>query len=138
MKQVSERPAMTTHKPGPPRRHAKAGKTSRRERALVLGPFVSCVVFCVVYTVFFRIPVPGSANAAFLALALGASVLWILVAGLALALDRGIRHADWSFFRHQDQAPGDGAGTDWDTRTGSFAWMEDWEDLQSGNDDHHP
>ena len=126
---------MTTHKTNPPRRHAKAGKTSRRERALVLGPLVSCVVFCVVYTVFFRIPAPGSAGAALAAMALGASVLWIVVAGFALALDRGIRHADRVFFMRQDQMPVDEAGKDWDTRSGSFDWMREWEDHQF-NDDH--
>ena len=135
MKQISEHPAITGLQPGPLRQHVKTIKT-RRERVLFLGPFVSCVVFCIIFGVFFQFPAPGSAGAAFVTLALGASVLWIVVAGFALALDRGIRHADWSLFMHQDQTPEDGAGRDWDTRTGSFAWMEDWEDHQF-NDDHH-
>ena len=136
MEQISEHPAVTPQQPAPLHRYVKTGKKSRRERALVLGPFVSCVVFCVVFGVFFQLPAPGSAGAAFAALALGASVLWIVVAGLALALDRAIRHTDRSCFMRQDQAPGDEVGKDWDTRTGSFAWMEDWEDHQF-NDDHH-
>lgn len=136
MKTVPERLAITDIQPGPPRQHAKTTITWK-ERALVLGPFVSCVVFCVLYAAFFRFPTPESAGAAFAALALAASVLWIVVAGFALALDHGIRHADWSFFMHQDQAPGEEAGKDWDTRTGSYAWMQDWEAIQFDHDDHH-
>ena len=137
MKPVPEHPARSNRQPVFPRRQAKAGKTSLKERALVLGPFVSCVVFCVICAVIFRFPAPGSAGAAFAALALGASVLWIVAAGLALALDRAIRHTGRSCFRRRDQTPGDGAGTDWDTRTGSFAWMEDWEGIQFDHDDYH-
>ena len=133
MKQVSERPPTATHKPGPPRQHAKAGKT-RKERMIVLGPFFSCVFLCVIFGVFFQFPAPGSAGAAFFALALAASVLWIAAAGLALALDRAIRQFH---FMHQDPTPGDEAGKDWDTQSGSFAWMRDWEDLQFEDDHHH-
>ena len=137
MKTGPEHPAKSDHEPGPSRRHTKAGRTSRKKRALVLGPFVSCFVFCVIFGVFFRFPAPGSAGAVFVAMALGASVLWIVVAGLALALDRGISHADWSCFMRQDHASGDEAGRDWDTRTGSYAWMEDWEAMQFDHDDRH-
>lgn len=129
MKQVSERPATAAPQTAPPPPDAKAGKT-RRERALVLGPLFSCLII----SVFF--PAPGSAGTAFAAMALAASVLWIVVAGLALALDRAIRHPNRICFKHQDQTAGDEVGRDWDTRTGSFAWMEDWEDHQF-NDDHH-
>lgn len=133
MKQVPERPAMA-----PPRQEAKKEKISRRERAFVLGPVLPCLAFCVIFGVFFQAPAPGSAGVVFVAMAMGASVLWVVVASLALALDRGIRHTDWSSFKRQDQAPGDGVGTDWDTRTGSFSWMHDWENLQFDKDDHHP
>ena len=134
MEPDSRRPTTASRESDPQRRQAKAGKIFRGERTLILGLFFSCLIF----GVFFPEPVPGSAGAALAAMALGASVLWTVVASLALALDRAIRRADRGFFMRQDQTPGDGAGTDWDTRTGSFAWMRDWEDLQSGNDDHHP
>ena len=135
MKPDSRRPTTASRQPDPQRRQATTRKISRGERALVLGPLFSCVVICIIYSVFFRIPAPGSAGAALAAMALGASVLWIVVAGLALALDRGIRHADRVFFMRQDQMPVDEAGKDWDTRSGSFDWMREWEDHQF-NDDH--
>ena len=137
MKPDSRRPTTASRQPDPQRRQATTRKTTRRERALVLGPFLSCVVICVIYGVFFRIPAPGLAGAALAAMALAASVLWIVAAGLALALDRAIRHPNRSYFMRQDQAPEDEAGKDWDTRTGSFAWMEDWEDFQFDDDHYH-
>ena len=132
LKQISEQPAMAARQPGSPHRHNKAMK-NRRDRAFVLGPVVPCLVFCVIFGAFFQAPGAGSAGAVFVAVAMGASAAWIVAAGLALALDRAIRRTS---FMRRDQASGDDAGKDWDTRTGSFAWMEDWEDFQY-DDDHH-
>lgn len=137
MKPNSRRLTTAGRQSDPRHWQAKARKTSRGERALVLGPFFSCLIFWVIFGVFFPAPVPGSAGAAFVALTLAASVLWIVVASLALTLDRAIRHANWSFFMGQDQAPGDEVGKDWDTRTGSFTWIRDWEDIQFDHENHH-
>ena len=128
-----EHPDISNRAPSPRHRHAKTGKTSRGERAIVLGPVISCVFI----GVFLHFLIPEPASAVFVVMTTAASVLWIVVAGLALALDRSIRQGERSSFMSRDQTPGDEAGTDWDTRTGSFAWMRDWEDHQFNGDHHH-
>lgn len=65
-----------------------------------------------------------------------AALAWTVLASLAGALRRGLRHRDWSAFRTGDLPDGRGERFDWDTRTGSFAWMRDLEDRHLHDDDH--
>ena len=63
-----------------------------------------------------------------------AAIAWTVVSSLALALRRGIRRGDWSAFRDglRHACPPDtrAEGFDWDTRTGSFAYMRIREDRE--------
>ena len=64
-----------------------------------------------------------------------AAVLWTVPSSLACALNRGLRHSDWSAFGGQE-FPDDGDLVDWSTRTGAWAYMriqEEHERLMRGN-----
>ena len=65
-----------------------------------------------------------------------AALAWTVLASLAGALHRGFRHRDWSAFRDCELPDGHGERFDWDTRTGSYAWMRDFEDRHLHDDDH--
>jgi len=93
------------------------------ERILVTVPPICLVLIAVLF--------PPAAPLLILAIA------WIVLASLFLVLRRLILHGDRSFFMRQDETPGDGAGMDWDTRTGSFQWFRDWDGQLLQEDDHH-
>ena len=65
-----------------------------------------------------------------------AAIAWTVLASLAGALRRGFRHRDGSAFRSCDLPDGHDERFDWDTRTGSYAWMRDLEDRHLHDDDH--
>jgi len=63
-----------------------------------------------------------------------AAIAWTVAASLAGALRRGIAHGDWSAFgRHA--LPEDDGGLDMDTRTGSYAYLRDWEERELHDDE---
>ena len=64
-----------------------------------------------------------------------AAIAWTVAASLAGALWQGLRHGDWSAFRRYQLPDSHGERLDWDTRSGSYAWMSDWEDRHR-HDDH--
>lgn len=64
-----------------------------------------------------------------------AAIAWTVLASLAGALRRGIAHGDWSAFGPHD-FPEDDGGLDLDTRTGSYAYLRDWEERELHDDDH--
>ena len=64
-----------------------------------------------------------------------AAIAWTVTASLAGALWQGFRHRDWSAFRRYRLPDGRGERLDWDTRSGSYAWMRDLEDRHR-HDDH--
>ncbi|MCY3768758.1 MAG: hypothetical protein OXG56_05260 [Gammaproteobacteria bacterium] len=65
---------------------------------------------------------------------LWATIAWIVFASLVLALRR-LRRGDGSAFRSGGPPPRADEHLDWDTRTGSFAWMNDWEERLRHDDD---
>ena len=64
-----------------------------------------------------------------------AATCWTVLASLAGALWQGFRHRDWSAFRRYQLPDGRDERLDWDTRSGSYAWMRDWQDRHR-HDDH--
>ncbi len=72
-----------------------------------------------------------------------AALAWTVLASLALALDAGFRHGDWSAFRNYDHEPDREEELDLDLRTGGYAWMRDVladgspRNLADGHQHHH-
>ncbi len=103
------------------------GRTGWRARVFVLGP-LGIAAFC---------------TAASLGLSAGtehigplwvAAIAWTVAASLAGALWQGFRHRDWSAFRRYRLPDGRDERLDWDTRSGSYAWMRDLEDRHRHDD----
>ena len=57
-----------------------------------------------------------------------AAIAWTVLASLAGVLARGLRHRDWSAFARYELPDGRDEAFDMDTRTGSYAYLRDWED----------
>ena len=111
-----------THTARPERR------TTWRERLFVLGGFAVAALWTA-----------GSLALGAGAEAVGplwmAAVLWTVPSSLACALNRGLRHRDWSAFRDHE-FPDDGELIDWTTRTGQYSYMriaEEHERLMRGD-----
>ena len=79
--------------------------------------------------------VPLGADAAPIGLAWMAAVGWTVLASLALALHRGLRHRDWSAFARHEFGRDDGDIDEWAARTGRYEWLGDLED-RLHDDDH--
>ena len=101
--------------PAPPPR----GPT-RRDRALVLGGLALAFVLT---PVLLAIGADAECIQALWALA----VLWTVVAALAGALLRGLRHGDWSAWR-ADPAPDRTEEDEWATQTGRYTYLRDDEE----------
>ena len=99
-----------------------------RERAFVLGGLGLAAIATAASLVI-------GAGAEYIGPLWMAAVAWTAAASLAGALGRGFRHRDWSAFGAYELPDGRGERLDWDTRTGSYAWMEDWEDRRLHDDD---
>ena len=56
------------------------------------------------------------------------AMIWTVLAALACALWRGLRHGDWSAFGRCELPEEGGDRFDWSTRTGRYAWLRDVED----------
>ena len=65
-----------------------------------------------------------------------AALAWTVLASLAGALGRGLRHGDWSAFGRYELPDGRGERFDWETRSGTYAWMREEEDRRLHDDDH--
>ena len=52
-----------------------------------------------------------------------AAIAWTVLASLASALRRGLRHGDWSAFGRHDLDRGREDEIDWSTRTGAWAYL---------------
>lgn len=72
----------------------------------------------------------------YIALLWAAALAWTALASLAGALRQGLRHRDWSAFRRHELPDGCDEALDMDTRTGSYAYLRDWEDRHLHDDDH--
>ena len=64
-----------------------------------------------------------------------AAIAWTVLASLAGALARGLRHDDWSAFGRYELPDGRDEAFDMDTRTGSYAYLRDREDRDLDDDD---
>ena len=108
---------------------ARRPRSTRTERAVVLGGFAAAAL----WTVAAIVSGTGveSVGAAWLA-----AVLWTVVASLACALRRGICRRDWSAFTGYTLPDGRDERIDWATQTGSYAWepiAEEHERLMRGD-----
>ncbi len=65
-----------------------------------------------------------------------AAIAWTAIASLSAALWRGLRNRDWSAFSCYEFPDNRDERLDWDTRTGRYAWMRDWEDRQWHDDNY--
>ena len=64
-----------------------------------------------------------------------AAIAWTVVASLAGALHRGLRHRDWSAFGRHEFPDDDGDIDEFASRTGRYEWLGDLED-RLHDDDH--
>ncbi len=64
-----------------------------------------------------------------------AAIAWTVLASLAAALHRGLRHRDWSAFARHEFGHDDGDIDEWASRTGRYEWLGDLED-RLHDDDH--
>ena len=115
---------MTRTIPGPDRDpgngpHASAARPriTPVERMIVLGGFAAAAVWTATAIL------TGVGTSAVAALWL-AAIAWTVVASLALALRRGIRHGDWSAFRRRRLPDGRDERIDAATQSGQHAWTE--------------
>ena len=104
-------------------------RTTRRERLFVLGGLMLAALFS-------GASLASGAGTEVLAPVWLSALVWTVLASLAGALRRGLRHRDWSALRTGDLPDGRAERFDWDTRTGSYAWMRDLEDRHLHDDDH--
>ena len=104
------------------RRPDPGTRMTRRERVILLaGPGVAALCAAVSLAL--------GAGAEFLPLMVIAAVVWMALATLACALWRGIVHGDWSRFRnHSFDDRSASERFDYDTRTGSYSYLRDWDD----------
>ena len=102
---------------------------SWRERAFVLGGFAVAAL----WTAAAAILGTGMEFAGPLWLA---AILWTVPTSLALALQRGFVHRDWSAFAGHDFPEDDGELDEWSSRTGRYQYLADMEERLLRNDDH--
>ena len=112
-------------------------RTTWRERVVVLAGLALAMLFTV-----------GSlaldAGAAWIGPLWMAAISWTVLASLAGALRRGLRHGDWSAFGRHDLDRGREDEIDWSTKTGAWAHLriaEEHERLMRDDDcfrDHRP
>ena len=103
-------------------------RTTWRERLFVLGGLMLAAIWTAA-------SLASGAGGELIGPAWMAAIAWTVLASLAGALRRGFRHRDWSAFRSYELPDGRDQRLDWDTRSGTCAWMRDWEDRQR-RDDH--
>ncbi len=103
--------------------------SSWRTRAFVLGG----LVFALVATV---IAVAAGTGVRFLGGIWFWAVIWTVLAALACALWRGLRHGDWSAFGGYELPEDSGDRFDWSTRTGRYAWLRDLDDRRLNDNEH--
>ena len=119
------------------RPHDRPRRSSRRERAFVLGGLALALPVTAAALV---LDADGEA-VGFVWLS---AVAWTALASLAAALRSGLADGDWSAFRGGDDVPDTRAESfDWDTRTGAFAYLRIREDRErllddDGLRDHDP
>ncbi len=90
---------------------------SWRARAIVLGPLALAAL-----------ATGAGADAALLGPLWLAALAWTVLASLAGAIRRGLRHGDRAAFGRYRFPDGADAGLDMDTRTGMYAYLRDEED----------
>ena len=123
MTRATERPSPMSRPHGGPRR------SSWRERAFVLGGLGLALPATAALVVL-------GADAAVVGFVWLLAVIWTALASLAAALRSGFLHGDWSAFRGDGNVPDTRAeGFDWNTRTGSFAYMRIRDDRERLLDD---
>ena len=64
-----------------------------------------------------------------------AAIGWTVLASLAGALSRGLRHRDWSAFAGHEFPEDDGEIDEWSSHTGRYSYLGDMED-RLHDDDH--
>ena len=110
-------------------RDARPRRSGWRERAFVLGGLALAAPVTAVLVVLGA----GGEAVGFVWLV---AVAWTALASLAAALRCGFLHRDWSAFRGDGDVPDTRAeGFDWNTRTGSFAYMRIRDDRERLLDD---
>ena len=110
-------------------RDARPRRSGWRERAFVLGGLGLAAPLTAVLVVLGA----GGGAVGFVWLV---AVAWTALASLAAALRSGFLHRDWSAFRGDGDVPDTRAeGFDWNTRTGSFAYMRIRDDRERLLDD---
>ena len=123
MTRVAEGPSRDSRPHGSPRR------SGWRERAFVLGGLALAAPVTAVSLVLGA----GGEAVGFVWLV---AVIWTALASLAAALRCGFADRDWSAFRGDGDVPDTRAeGFDWNTRTGSFAYMRIRDDRERLLDD---
>ena len=117
-----------------PSRDARPRRSGWRECAFVLGGLALAAPVTAVLVVLGA----GGEAVGFVWLV---AVIWTALASLAAALRSGFRHGDWSAFggghgrRHECPPDTRAEGFDWNTRTGSFAYMRIRDDRERLLDD---
>ncbi len=109
-------------------RHNSARRGAWRARALVLGP-LAIAALATVATLGFSTDTP------LLGPLWVAAIAWTVLASLAGALLRGLRHGDWSAFGRYELPDGRDDRMDWFTQTGSYAYLRIEEDRRRHDDD---
>ena len=99
-----------------------------RARALVLGPLAVAALATAAALGF-------STDTALLGPLWIAAIAWTVLASLAGALGQGLRHGDWSAFRHHQFPEDDGETDEFVSRTGRYDWLGEDEDRL--HDDNH-
>ena len=100
-----------------------------RARGAVLGPLALAVLATGA--------APGSgADTALLGPLWLAAIAWTVLASLAGALLRGVRHGDWTAFGRHRFPDDDGEIDEWTSRTGRYDWLGEDEDRLLHDDNH--
>ena len=107
----------------PPGPGASPGRPTWRARGVVLGPLAVAALATGLGT--------GTDIVAPLWLA---ALAWTVLASLAGALARGLRHGDWSSFRGHRFPEDRGELDEWAARTGRHAWLGDHEERLRDDD----
>ena len=99
-----------------------------RAPALVLGPLALAVVASAA-------ALASGAGSAWLGPLWLAALVWTVLASLAGALGRGLRHGDWSAFGRYRLPDDSDDRADWIGRTGAYAYLRHEEDRLLHEDD---
>ena len=114
---------------GPGTSPDRSSRSTRAERAIVLGGFAIAALWTVAALM-------SGAGAEAIGPLWMAAVGWTILASLACALRRGIRRRDWSAFRGYELGCGRDERIDAATQSGQYAWMavaEEHERLMRGD-----